>query len=135
MDRLDADGTRVSGPESTRVHSGVDRLDADGTRVLGPESTNPATPLPPPPKNGLFGGRRRDFRPKSESRRSTIIVMPATLHDLPPNTYYGHWLAKNAGKHAAKWEAIARNETFASPGVAPFDVKERDFPGNRLLAR
>src|SRR3954467_22745 len=47
VDRVDADGTRVSGPESTRVHSAVDRLDADGTRVLAPESTNPATPLPP----------------------------------------------------------------------------------------
>ena len=30
-------------PESTRVHSDVDRLDADGTRVSGQESTNPAT--------------------------------------------------------------------------------------------
>jgi len=28
--------------------------------------------------------------------------MRATLHDHAPNTYYGHWLAKNAGKHAAK---------------------------------
>jgi len=28
--------------------------------------------------------------------------MLATLHDHAPNTYYGHWLAKNAGKHAAK---------------------------------
>src|SRR5262249_53159674 len=32
--------------ESTGVHSGVDRLDADGTRVYGQESTNPATPGP-----------------------------------------------------------------------------------------
>jgi hypothetical protein len=31
-----------------------------------------------------------------------IIVMRATLHDQAPNTYYGHWLAKNAGKHGAK---------------------------------
>jgi hypothetical protein len=30
------------------------------------------------------------------------IVMHATLHDRVPNTYYGQWLAKNAGKHAAK---------------------------------
>jgi hypothetical protein len=41
--------------------------------------------------------------------------MRATLHDPAPNTYYGHWLAQNAGKHAAKWEAIARNERVASP--------------------
>jgi hypothetical protein len=32
--------------ESTRVHSGVDRLDADGTRVSGQESTNHDTPPP-----------------------------------------------------------------------------------------
>ena len=32
--------------ESTRVHSGVDRLDADGTRVSGQESTNPPIPAP-----------------------------------------------------------------------------------------
>src|SRR6185312_16161104 len=30
--------------ESIRVHSAVDRLDADGTRVLGQESTNPPIP-------------------------------------------------------------------------------------------
>src|SRR5205814_2073408 len=52
---------------------------------------------------GLICRCHRDFRPKSESRRSTIIIMLATLHDHAPNTYYGHWLAKNAGKHAAKW--------------------------------
>src|SRR3954451_12396633 len=92
-------------------------------------------PSPLPRKNGLFGGRRRNFRPKSESRRSTIIVMRATLHDGAPNTYYGQWLAKNAGKHAAKRGAIAHNELAASPGVAPFEVTGRDFPGNRSLAR
>jgi hypothetical protein len=64
-----------------------------------------------------------------------IIVMRATLHDHAPNTYYGHWLAKNAGKHRAKYGAIARNELVASPGVAPFDVAQRDFPGNRPPAR
>ena len=35
--------------ESTGVHSGVDRLDADGTRVSGQESTNP--PIPGSVKN------------------------------------------------------------------------------------
>jgi hypothetical protein len=30
------------------------------------------------------------------------IIMRATLHDHAPNTYYGHWLGKNARKHAAK---------------------------------
>ncbi|MBS0527356.1 MAG: hypothetical protein JSS04_27265 [Proteobacteria bacterium] len=33
--------------------------------------------------------------------------MRAILHDHAPNTYYGHWLAKNARKHPAKWGAIA----------------------------
>jgi hypothetical protein len=64
-----------------------------------------------------------------------IIVMRATLQDRAPNPYYGHWLAKNAGKHAAKWRAIARNEFCASAGVATFDVAERDFPRNRWPAR
>src|SRR5262249_33654950 len=32
--------------DSTRLHSGVDRLDADGTRGLGQDSTNPETPHP-----------------------------------------------------------------------------------------
>jgi hypothetical protein len=31
-----------------------------------------------------------------------IIIMRATLHDHAPDTYYGHWLAKNARKHVAK---------------------------------
>jgi hypothetical protein len=61
--------------------------------------------------------------------------MRATLHDHAPNPYYGQWLAKNAGKHAAKPEAIARNELVARPGVAPFDGAERDLPGNRSPAR
>jgi hypothetical protein len=64
-----------------------------------------------------------------------IIVMRATLHDHASNTYYGQWLAKNAGKHAAKPGANARNELVASPGVAPFDVRERDVPANRSPAR
>jgi hypothetical protein len=42
------------------------------------------------------------------------MTMRATVHDPAPNTYYGHWLAKNAGKHAAKQEAIVRNEPVAS---------------------
>src|SRR3954470_17475639 len=92
---------------------------------------------PPPGKNTLFGGRGlkcrcdRDFSPSSESRRSTIIIMRTTLQDHAPITYYGQWLAKNAGKHPAKPGAIARNELVASARFAPFDGAERDFPGNR----
>jgi hypothetical protein len=55
--------------------------------------------------------------------------MRTTLHDRAPNTYYGQWLAKNARKHPAKRGAIAHNELVASPGVAPFDVAERDSRG------
>src|SRR4051795_101285 len=58
--------------------------------------------------------------------------MRATLHDHAPNTYYGQWLAKKAGKHAAKPGAIAHNELVASPGVAPFDLPEARFPGESL---
>jgi hypothetical protein len=61
--------------------------------------------------------------------------MRTTLHDLAPNTYYGQWLAKNARKRAAKQGAIARNETVASRGVAPFDGAERGFRRNRSPAR
>src|SRR4051812_30705972 len=77
----------------------------------------------------------RDFRAKRDSRRSTIIIMRTTLHDPAPNTYYGQWLGKNAGKHPAKPGAIAHNEVVASARVATFDVAERDFPTNRSLAR
>jgi hypothetical protein len=46
-----------------------------------------------PLKKHLIQGRglkcrcHRDFSPKSDSRRSTIIIMRATLHDHAPNTY------------------------------------------------
>jgi hypothetical protein len=70
----------------------VDRLDADGTRVSGQESTSP--PIFTPLKNTPFGADAempmpRDFRPKSDNRRNTIIIMRATLHDPVPNTYCG----------------------------------------------
>src|SRR3954468_2166631 len=125
-------GVHWSPRESTRVWTGWMPM-AQGFWARSPRIQRHPTPLPR--KNGLFGGRRRDFRPRSESRRSTIIIMRATLHDHPPNTYYGQWLAKNAGKHAAKWGAIAHNESIANLGVAPFGVTERDFPGNRSPAR
>src|SRR5438309_4295531 len=50
---------------------------------------------------------------------------------FPYTTLFRSWLAKNAGKHAAKQGAIAHNELVASPRVAPFDGAERDFPGDR----
>jgi hypothetical protein len=64
----------------------VDRLDADGTRVSGQESTNP--PISGRQKTPLFG--------------ATSFLVRAILQDRAPNRYYGHWLVKNARKHAAK---------------------------------
>ena len=43
---LEAGGTAAVRQESTGVHFGVDRPDADGISILGPESTNPPTPGP-----------------------------------------------------------------------------------------
>ena len=51
--------------ESTRVHSGVDRLDADGTRVLGQESTIPAST--PPLKKHLHRTAPLQWRSSSPS--------------------------------------------------------------------
>ena len=48
--------------------------------------------------------------------------MRTTLHDRAPNTYYGHWLAENARKHAAKGEGIALNELVTSAELVTFDV-------------
>ena len=64
---------------STEFHSGVDRLDADGTRVSGPESTSP--PTPEPREKHLFRRRgvkcrfHRDFGPKSDSSAQHVIIM------------------------------------------------------------
>jgi hypothetical protein len=44
------------------------------------------------------------FRGKSDSRRNTIIIMRATLHDRAPNTYYGQW---PGGKAAVSGPPIA----------------------------
>ena len=63
------------------------------------------------------------------------FFMRAILHDHEPNPYYGHWLGKNARKHAAKWGAIARNGLVASARFVTFDIVERDFPGNLAPAR
>ncbi len=43
---LEAAGAREVRQESTGVHSGVDRPDADGIGIFGPESTNPSAPAP-----------------------------------------------------------------------------------------
>jgi hypothetical protein len=112
-------------------------LDADGTGVSGQESANPPT-FHPAERNTFIGTPlqwRSEIMSDTGVAGPMIILMRATLHDHAPNTYYGHWLAKNAGKHAARMGAIAHNELVVSAGVATFDVAERDFSGNRLPGR
>jgi hypothetical protein len=90
----------------------VDRLDADGTRVSGQESTNPA--ISHTEKNTLFRGRglkcrcHRDFGLRSDRPRNTIIIMRPILHDHAPNTYYGQWPQRFVGKRARMRRSIAQ---------------------------
>jgi hypothetical protein len=59
----------------------------------------------------------RNFSPKSDRRRSTIIItMRATLHDHAPNTYYGQWPGEKAAVSGPESPAIAHNELVASAG-------------------
>src|SRR3569833_1563953 len=77
----------------------------------------------------------RHFSPKSDSRRSTIIIMRATLHEHAPNTYYGQWPGGNALFPGLESLAIDHNELVASARFGAFDAPERDFPGNRSPPR
>jgi hypothetical protein len=79
----------------------------------------------------------RDFSPKSDSRRSTIIIiiMRATLHDHAPNTYYGQWPGERPLFSGLESPAIALNELVARARFVAFDVPARDFPGNRSPPR
>jgi hypothetical protein len=61
--------------------------------------------------------------------------MRATLHDGAPNTYYGQWPGKKALFPGLESPSIAQNELVASAGIVGFDVRERDFPGNRSPLR
>jgi hypothetical protein len=63
------------------------------------------------------------------------IIMRATLHDHAPNTYYGRWPGKKAAVSGFQSPAIAHDELAASARVVTFDVRERDFPGNRSQPR
>jgi hypothetical protein len=64
-----------------------------------------------------------------------IIIMRATLHDQAPNLYYGQWLREKAAVCGPEAPAIAHNEPAASARFVPFDVPDRDFPGNRSPLR
>jgi hypothetical protein len=70
----------------------VDRFDADGIGVFGPESTNPPTPTPL--KNhsirrpGMTARRQRAARMVVTWR----IIMRTTLHQGASNPYYGQWM-------------------------------------------
>jgi len=63
------------------------------------------------------------------------IIMRATLHDRAPNTYYGQWPGEKSLFAGLESPAIAHNELVANARFVTFDVPERDFPGNRSLAR
>jgi hypothetical protein len=56
----------------------------------------------------------RHFRPRSDSRRSTIIIMRATLHDHAPNAYYGQWPGEKPLFPGLESPAIAHSELAAS---------------------
>src|SRR6478672_8403592 len=122
--------------ESTRVWTGWTPM-AQGFRAKSPRVHR----YPPPEKTPLFRGRGlncrcpRDFRPRSDSRRSTIIIMRATLHDLTSNTYYGQWPGGKAAVSGLRTPAIAHNKLVESARFVTFDVPERDFPENRSPAR
>jgi hypothetical protein len=61
--------------------------------------------------------------------------MRATLHDRAPNTYYGQWPGEKPLFAGLESSAIAQSALGASAGVVTFDVRERDFPGNRSPPR
>ncbi|MBS0522991.1 MAG: hypothetical protein JSS04_05075, partial [Proteobacteria bacterium] len=71
----------------------------------------------------------------SDSRRSTTIIMRAILHDDAPNTYYGQWIGEKPRFAGLESKAIAHNELAATARFVTFDVRERDFPGNRSPLR
>jgi hypothetical protein len=72
----------------------VDRFDADGTRVSGQESTNP--PIPCALKKNLRWGAPLIPIAPLEWRGPVNMIMRATLHQRAANTYYGHWQALRA---------------------------------------
>jgi hypothetical protein len=74
------------------------------------------------------------FQANSDRRRSTIIIMRATLHDRAPNTYYGQWSGEKPLFAGLESPAIARNELVGSAGFVPFNVPERGFPRESLAA-
>jgi hypothetical protein len=71
----------------------VDRFDADGIGVFGPESTNP--PTPGSLKNHSIRRPGMTARKKRAARSGIIvtwrIIMCATLHQGASKTYYGQW--------------------------------------------
>jgi hypothetical protein len=80
----------------------VDRFDADGIGVFGPESTNPPTP-------GALK-KHSIRRPGMTARRERVapsrmivtgcIIMRAILHHGASNTYYGQWTPEKTAIYA-----------------------------------
>jgi len=75
---------------------------------------------------------RRDFSPRSDGKRSTIIIMRAILRDQAPNTYYGQWPGEKALFSGPESLAIVHDELAASARFVTFDVPARRFPRESL---
>jgi len=74
----------------------VDRFDADGIGIFGPESTNPLTSLPLE-KRSFHSPERTARRQRAAVSRRIVTwcaIMRATLHEDASNTYYGQWNAR-----------------------------------------
>jgi hypothetical protein len=69
----------------------VDRFDADGIGVFGPESTNPRTPTPL--KTHFIRGPGMAARRQRAAGMvvTWCIIMRAILPQGASNTYYGQW--------------------------------------------
>jgi hypothetical protein len=65
--------------ESTRVHCPVDRLNADGIGISGPESTNPPTPHPPSKNTLIQGGPQMPESPSLPSAEGAAACAPSPL--------------------------------------------------------
>jgi hypothetical protein len=61
--------------------------------------------------------------------------MRKTLHQGVANTYYGQWTTKNAPNYGRKSTSIDRNGAAAGGKFAAIAARQRDFLGNRDLAR
>src|SRR5579871_6460000 len=113
--------------ESTGVHSGVDRLDADGTRVLGQESTNP--PILSQLKNTPIQAPERE-QAQHDHHHARNTARSRAEHLL--RAMAGR---KSRRLRTSNRRPLPVISSLRAPESGAFDVPERDFPGNRPLPR